>query len=265
MPLTARFSVLAFTLLCLNSPGVFSENFLTPEDIEKFKFECSSNEQLDIEFGFAPVQKLSPEDQVKNRWRYAYQTSDKQYGMDKIVLPRYGGVQADVVMKLNYSDSEFGESYLWNVIVAPRLKRWKFGAHWPARSVITENPRLAHKRESLIQMATMSAINEQPVHSQISPKDIDSAGTLNSAWEDVFGKKIVSNLVYPASKDAQANHPGYSLTFYLVPTPSLRLINPDSYKWPSSKYIDREGSVFGFLLTPDGECIAWDSIQVSQH
>ena len=139
---------------------------------------------------------------------------------------------------------------------------WGFGGHWPTTKPINEYQRLRNKRESLISMATLSAHEGQPVHTKISPRDIDSAGTLNNAWEDIFGIKIVTNLVYPATKGAQSGQRGYSLTFYYVPTPALRFINEKGYKWPSFKHIDKPGKIYGFVLTPEGECLAWDSVDV---
>lgn len=58
------------------------------------------------------------------------------------------------------------------------------------------------------------------------------------------GEKIVSKLVYPASKGQE----GYSLTFYYMPTPALRLINAEGYRWPSFKHVDQQGRVYGFVL-----------------
>ncbi|NNE63088.1 MAG: hypothetical protein HKN34_03310, partial [Gammaproteobacteria bacterium] len=103
-----------------------------------------------------------------------------------------------------------------------------------------------------------SVYNGDPVHTRISPKDIDSAGTLNSAWETLFGEKIVSRLVYPASK----GQGDYSLTFYYMPTPALRLINEEGYRWPSFKHVDQQGKVYGFVLSAEGECLASTAVDV---
>ncbi len=160
--------------------------------------------------------------------------------------------------QLNQKDSDIGEGYLWNVIVAPKVKNWHFGGHWPTKRPITEYQRMSDKRDSLISVASLSVYNGHPVHTRIPPKDIDSAGTLNSAWETLFGEKIVSRLVYPASKAAE----GYSLTFYYVPRPALRLINQEGYRWPSFKHVDQPGRVYGFVLSAEGECLASTAVDV---
>lgn len=231
---------------------------LQAETIEKFKFECWPNPAYDVELSFAPVRRLSSETREPGRWSYELLSDEKQYPLGKVELPAEGAVRVDLVTQLNRKESDVGESYLWNVIVAPKVSNWRFGGHWPRKQAITNYQRITGKRDALINVATLSEYRGDPVHTQISPKDIDSSGTLNSAWETLFGKKIVSTLVYPASKAQQ----GYSLTFYYLPTPALRLINPEGYRWPSFKHVDREGKVYGFLLTPDGECLASASVMV---
>ncbi len=244
--------------LCIFVSLQVAANGLQPDEIEKFRLECWSNPDYDVELKFAPVRRITGESRSEGRWSYEFTGAEQQYSDGRVKLPLDGAARVDLVTQLNRKDSDIDEGYLWSVIVAPKVKNWRFGAHWPLNRPITGYHRLAGKRESLIQAATLSVYNSDPVHSRISPKDIDSAGTLNSAWENLYGEKIVSRLVYPASKSAD----GYSLTFYYVPTPALRLINEEGYRWPSFKHVDREGSVYGFLLKTDGECIAATSIQV---
>ncbi len=252
----------ALILVLLVWFDLHAENGLKVDDVDKFKFECWANPDYKINLKFAPVRKLPEESGSEGQWAYEYSTEDKQYPQDRIKLPARGAVRIDLVLILNKSDSTNGESYLWHVIVGPTVTGWGFGGHWPTKKAINEYYRLRDKRESLINMARLSAHQGQPVHSKISPRDIDSAGTLNNAWEDIFGTKIVSNLLYPGTRGVQAGERGYSLTFYHVPTPALRLINENGYKWPSFKHIDKPGKVYGFVLTPKGECLAWDSIDV---
>jgi len=240
----------------------YADNVLKEDDVEKFKLECWSNQDYDLDLRFAPVRKLSGESGSKGQWSYEFATEDRQYPENRIKLPESGAVRVDLVSILKKSDSAKGESYLWIVIVGPRVTGWGFGGHWPTTKPINEYQRLRNKRDSLISMATLSAHEGQPVHTKISPRDIDSAGTLNNAWEDIFGIKIVTNLVYLATKGAQSGQRGYSLTFYYMPTPALRFINEKGYKWPSFKHIDKPGKVYGFVLTPEGECLAWDSVDV---
>lgn len=258
-------SYFALILLAATISATQAGNMLEAVDVEKFRFECWSSQEYDLEFKFSPVRKLPQKSRSKGRWAYEFATKDKLYPENRIILPEQSAVRADLVMHLKLSSSTIGESYLWNVIVAPSVNGWKFGGHWPTNKPITGYERMKSKRESLVNMATLSAHNGQPVHTKIPPKDIDSAGTLNNAWEDVFGKKIVSSLVYPGSKGAQSNQTGYSLTFYYVPTPALRYINKDGYKWPSFKHIDKAGTAFGFVLTPEGECLASTSIEIVRN
>ena len=263
MPICRHFwPCFILALLPVITSKAYANNVLEVDDVEKFKFECIQNPQYNMEFKFAPVKRLAEEQKPDGQWSYEFTTADKQYAEKQIQLPESGAVRVDLVMQLNKSDSEIGEGYLWNVIVAPSVNGWGFGGYWPTKKPVTQYPRLLDKRESLVSMATLSTYDGQPVHTKIPPKDIDSAGTLNNAWEDIFGKKIVSNLLYPGSKGAQSGQVGYTLTFYYVPTPALRLINEGGYKWPSFKHVDKEGKVFGFVLTSDGECLAWDSIDV---
>lgn len=233
-------------------------NGLQPAQIEKFKLECWPDPAYDVELNFAPVRRLASDSRAQGKWSYELVSDARQYPQGRVNLPAEGAVRVDLVTQLNQKDSGMGEGYLWNVIVAPKVKHWRFGGHWPVKQAITEYQRIADRRDSLISVATLSEYNGDPVHTQISPKDIDSAGTLNSAWETLFGQKIVSMLVYPASK----GEGGYSLTFYYMPTPALRLINQEGYRWPSFKHVDSEGKVYGFLLTADGECLASTSVDV---
>ena len=253
---------IALILLFFIYSNSYADNFLEEDDVKNFKFECQSNQDYKLDLRSAPVRKLAEELRPEGQWSYEFATDDKQYPENRIRLPENGAVRVDLVLILNKSDSAKGESYLWHVIVAPTVTGWGFGGHWPTKKPINEYQRLRNKRESLINMATLSAHEEQPVHTKISPKDIDSAGTLNDACEDIFGIKIVSNLVYPGTKGAQSGQRGYSLTFYYVPTPALRFINEKGYKWPSFKHIDKPGKIYGFVLTPEGECLAWDSVDV---
>lgn len=250
---------LGFGIFPIHAGGGLQENV-----VEKFKFECWSNPEYDLELNFSPVDRLPSESRPPGKWAYQFLSEDRLYPQQQVNLPSTGAVRVDLVLQLNQKKSDFGESYLWNVIAAPRVKGWEFGGHWPIKKPITEYPRLKDKRDSLVSIATLSSHNGHPVHTLISPKDIDTAGTLNNAWEDIFGKKIISSLVYPASKKNQSEQNGYSLTFYYVPTPALRLINRDGYKWPSFKHVDRKGKVYGFVLTPDGECLASTSVKVSK-
>lgn len=240
----------------------YSASGLVASDIEKYRVDCWSNPDYNLSLKFSPVSRLPKESRVSGQWSYAFKTEDQLYPDNQLSLPKSAAARVDLVMQLNQSGSDIGESYLWTVIAAPRVKGWRYGGHWPTKKPITEYQRLKDKRESLVNIATLSEQGGQPVHSKISPKDIDSAGSLNNAWEDIFGKKIVSQLVYPASKNGQSNRGGYSLTFYYVPTPALGLINQDGYKWPSFKHVDNEGKVFGFVLTPDGECLSSSSVDV---
>lgn len=255
-------SCIVLTLVCFFSLSSYAANGLKEAAIEKFKFECWPNPKYDLELKFSPVIRLADESRLEGKWSYQFLSEDRLYPNEQVSLPDSGAVRVDLVTQLNQMDSDIGESYLWNVIVAPKVKGWTYGGHWPTKKPITEYLRLKDKRESLVSLATLSIHNGHPVHTKISPKDIDSAGTLNNAWENLFGKKIVSSLVYPASKGNINQQDGYSLTFYYMPTPALQLINKDGYKWPSFKHVDRQGKVYGFVLTPDGECLASTSVDV---
>jgi hypothetical protein len=260
-----RYAIIALMLLLVTHSAVYANTGLKAADVEKFKYECWSNDAYDLEFRFSPVKKLPEASRAEGQWSYEYVTQDRQYPGNRISLPASGAVRVDLVMQLKKSNSGIGENYLWNVIVAPAVNGWRYGGHWPSKKLITEYRRLKNKRKSLIDMATLSAQDDQPVHTRIPPQDIDSAGTLNNAWEDIFGKKIVSRLVYPGSKGAESDQTGYSSTFYYVPTPALRYINDDDYKWPSFKHIDKEGRVFGFVLTPGGDCLASTVIDIVRN
>lgn len=253
-----------FVILWLSMPVIFStpaSSALTQTDVENFKYQCTPNLEYDLDTFFAPVKKVSGQMKAAGQWSYEYLTEDKQFSNRQIKLPGKGAARVDMVLQLNASDSDLAESYLWQVIVAPRVKGWKFGGHWATRVPVTALQRLKLKRPALITMATLSAFNGQPVHSLISPRDVDKSETLNNAWVEVFGQGIV-NLVYSGSETEQSQQTEYSLTFYYVPTPALRFINDNGYKWPSFKHVDRPGTVFGFVLTPDGDCLNWSSIDV---
>ncbi len=255
-------SVSYFYLLILFSFLIFQAHAaggLRQAEIEKFRLECWSNPAYDLELKFAPVRRLVNDSRRQGSWSYEFTSVNNRYPEDRVSLPKSGAVRVDLVTRLNQKDSDFGEGYLWNVIVAPKVKNWRFGGHWPVKKSITEYQHMADKRDSLINVASLSVYNGHPVHTLISPKDIDSAGTLNGAWESLFGEKIVSRLVYPASKGRD----GYSLTFYYMPIPSLQLINQNGYKWPSFKHVDRPGKVYGFVLNSDGECLASTSVDVN--
>ncbi|MCP4430537.1 MAG: hypothetical protein GY806_06125 [Gammaproteobacteria bacterium] len=254
-------SVSYFYLLILFNFLIFQAHAaggLRQAEIEKFRLECWSNPAYDLELKFAPVRRLTDESRRQGSWSYEFTSDNNRYPEERVSLPEKGAVRVDLVTQLNQKDSDFGEGYLWNVIVAPKVRNWRFGGHWPVKKSITEYQRMADKRDSLISVASLSVYNGHPVHTLISPKDIDSAGTLNGAWESLFGEKIVSRLVYPASKGRD----GYSLTFYYMPIPSLQLINHEGYRWPSFKHVDRKGKVYGFVLTADGECLASASVEV---
>ncbi len=253
---------IALILLFFIYSNSYAENVLKEDDVGIFTFQCLANQDYAVDLRFAPVRKRSEESRSEDQWSYEFTTNDKEYPDKKIRLPESGAVRVDSVLILSKSVSAKGESYLWQVIVGPRVTGWGFGGHWPTKKRINEYERLRNKRESLIDMATLSAHEGQPVHTKIPPGDIDSAGTLNDAWEDIFGKKIVSNLVYPGTKGAKSGQRGYSLTFYHVPTPALRFINEKGYKWPSFKHIDKLGKVYAFVVTPEGKCLAWDSIDI---
>ena len=228
----------------------------------EFGFECWPNNDYDIDIQFAPVKRISEGSRVDGKWSYEFTNSEMKYPDNKIKLPTNKAVRVDFVSVLNKSKSTVGESYLWHVIVSPTVTGWGFGAHWPTTKPLNKYGRLSKKRNSLINMARMSAHKGQPVHTKIPLRDIDSTGTLNNAWEDIFGEKIVSNLVYPGTRGAKSGNQGYSLTFYHVPTPSLQLINEEGYKWPSFKHVDKTGKVYGFILTPDGKCLDWASVEI---
>ncbi|MFT5658861.1 MAG: hypothetical protein ACI9KN_002142 [Gammaproteobacteria bacterium] len=234
---------------------------LTSTTIENFKYQCSPNTEYDLYVSFAPVKKLAEQLKPARQWSYEYLTEDRQFLNRQIKLPEKGAARVDVVLQLNRSESAKTESYLWQVIIAPKVKDWSYGGHWATKLPVTAYQRLQHKRSSLIVMATLSALNGQPVHSKISPQDVDKAGTLNKGWVDVFGAKII-DLVYAGSDPAALGKTGYSATFYYVPTPTLSIINRNGYKWPSVKHVDRPGTVFSFVLTPEGECLNWNSIDV---
>ena len=259
MSLKVGFKFIGLLMLMILSTQASSE--LTQTDVENFKYQCRPNVAYDLDTLFAPVQKISDQLKAAGQWSYQYLTENKQFSDRQISLPVKGAARVDMILKLNASDSDLPESYLWQVIVAPTVRGWKFGGHWATKLAVTALQRLNHKRSSLITMATLSAFNGQPVHSLISPRDVDKSETLNSAWVDVFGKEIV-NLVYSGSETKQDQQPGYSVTFYYVPTPALRFINNNGYKWPSFKHVDQAGTVFGFVLTPEGDCLHWNSIDV---
>jgi hypothetical protein len=238
----------------------FADDVLDENDVSKFQYECRATEGYNIDLKFAPVEKLSEEFKSEDQWSYKF--VDKQYPKTGIKLSEDGSVRVDLVLILKRSESEIGESYLWNVIVGPRNTGWKFGGFWPTKESIHDYLRLSKKVESLIDIATLSSFSDGFVHTQIPYEDVDKSTKLNSAWIDLFGEKIVSDLVYSGTSGAINDLEGYSLTFYHVPTPALRLINDDGYKWPSFKHIDKPGKVFGFVLSPDGKCLAETSIKV---
>lgn len=248
-------------ILLLMSLSAQSSAALTLSAVENYKYQCSPNTQYDLDVIFAPVQKISRPPETEAQWSYKYLTKNRRFSNKQVELPKRGAARVDIVLQLNRSDSTKAESYLWQVIIAPKVKGWRYGGHWAAKLPVTAYQRMQHKRASLIAMATLSAENEQPVHSKIPPQDVDKAGTLNKSWIDVFGEKIV-DLVYAGSEPSASSGNGYSVTFYYVPTPTLRLISKNGYKWPSTKHVDRPGVVFGFVLTPEGECLSWNSIDI---
>ena len=253
--------VIVLLIGCFSSMP-FAGDTLKQGDVENFGFECWSDDNYNIEIQFAPVRKIEGDSLEGDKWSYEYTNKEREYPNNKIKLTKNQAVRVDFVSVLKKSDSSIGESYLWHVIVSPTVTGWGFGAHWPTTKSINKYGRLSKKRKSLIDMAKMSTYDGQPVHTKIPLRDIDSAGTLNSAWEDIFGQKIVSSLVYPGTRGAKSGRRGYSLTFYHVPTPSLKLINEEGYKWPSFKHVDKAGKVYGFVLTPDGKCLDWDSVEI---
>ena len=250
------------TLMCLST---LAFSALTQTDLENFKYQCAPDMEYDLAINFAPVKKLAGNMKATGQWSYEYLTADKQFSGRQITLPKNGAARVDLVFQLNASDSNKPENYMWQVIAAPTVTGWKYGGHWATKLPVTAYQRLKAKRQSLITLATLSAHKGQPVHSKISPKDVDKSGTLNNAWADLFGDGIM-DLVYAASNKSSFSHStnqvSYSLTFYYVPTPALRFINDNGYKWPSFKHVDQPGTVFGFALTPGGDCLNWSSIDV---
>lgn len=251
-----RCCLLGLLLSCV--APVRANDGLQADEVEKFRLECWSNPAYDLELNFAPVRRVGAESRIAGSWSYEFVHADRRYADGRVILPPDGAARVDLVTQLNRTDSDVDEGYLWAVIAAPKVKNWRFGGHWPVNKPITQYQRLTDKRDSLVSIASLSVYDGHPVHTLISPRDIDRAGSLNSAWETLFGGKIVSRLVYPASKSED----GYSLTFYYVPTPALRLIHDEGYRWPTFKHVDRPGKVFGFLLTAEGECLASTMVDV---
>lgn len=249
-------------VLILINFNSFADDVLSEKEVSDFQFECESITGYDIDLKFAPVRKISEELKHEDQWSYEFTTDDKKYPKTGIKLPMDGSVRVDLVLTIKRSKSKIGESYLWNVIVGPRNYGWGFGGFWPTEKSINDYDRLRHKKESLKKIAKLSRQSDGYVHSKIPIENIGESLKLNSAWIDIFGEKVVSDLVYSGTNGANNNKEGYSLTFYHVPTPAVHLINDNGYKWPSFKHIDKPGKVFGFVLTPDGKCLAGTSINV---
>jgi len=254
------FSSLVFFMLCMPA---FSKDALTQEAVESYKKKCWPSPDYKVGLKFAPIRKL-PEGRVVNeQWGFEYINDEAQYSNNKVKLPVNGAKKIDSVLILNKSESTKKESYLWHVVATPTVVGWRYGGHWPLgkEKDITKFSGLVDKKLSLINVATLSVYNGDPVYTNIDISDVDKSGDLKKAWEKIFSEDIVT-LLYDAFKGASNGVKGYSLTFFYVPTPTLNLINKNGYRWPTSKHVDRAGFAYSFVLTPEGNCIASRSIEI---
>jgi len=255
-----RCLLLLLAAAILSGGRVSAEETLNGAALQGFTAQCWPSTDYDLLLKFAPVKPAAAGSAP--RWSYEYANTDEAYPGNRIKLPPDKAVPVDLVLTLRKSESPLGEGYLWLVIIGPTVNGWIYGGHWPIDKPINTFDRLSAKRESLIHMVSLSTHQGQPVHTKISFQDIDNSGTLNAAWEDLFGSRIFADLVYPATKGARSGKAGYALTFYHVPTPAPRLINENGFRWNATKHIDKPGIVYGFALLPGGGCLASASVEV---
>lgn len=252
----------SLVLFLLSTPA-FSEEMLTQEAVEKYKNKCWPSQDYKVDLKFAPIRELPKDRVVDGQWGSEYVSDDERYPNNKIKLPAIGARKIDSVLILSKSDSDKKESYLWHVIAAPTVVGWPFGGHWPFGKVknITDFSRLADKKSSLADVASLSIYKGDPVYTDIDISLVDESEDLRKAWGEIFSTEIVS-ILYDANKGASKGRKGYSLTFFYVPTPTLSLINDNGFRWPILKHVDRSGFAYSFVLTPEDDCIASNSIEI---
>lgn len=243
-----RISIVGLLSLIGISTGVNAE--IQVGDLEDYEILCESSADYNVEFEFSPEGN-----------RFLGKT---------ISLFTDKATPIKMVLQLNRSDSDIGESYLWAVVASPALPGFRFGGELidkkaQGKRLVDRYKALSPKRDSLNKMATLSRFNDQPVHTTIKSRKIDKSESLNNAWINVFGNKII-DLVYKGTRDKKSREKrAYTLTFYYVHTPTLKIINSNGYHWPLLKHVGRAGKIFGFVLTPNGDCLESVSVEMVKN
>jgi len=262
MTYTKLFLICFFSLLIIFSsyPNAYS---LTYDDVIGFEQNCIKSEQYEVTLNFAPMikNKLCG----KNEFCYEFANNKPFYNNNSVNINKKSSVDVHLFTSVKSKNFE-EETYLWMLIVSRSNNNWTYGGHIIHDAYqLSKVKRLNNLSEDLKNMSksvekfkTKNHTTMQPVYHNINKKKITRITNLMTSWQNVLGQNVFDNLIAKSylSADSEPDN-NYAVTTSLIPLPISTQINPETgYRWTMQKTIDKPGVAFGFIIAPDGTCIA---------
>ena len=134
-------------------------------------------------------------------------------------------------------------------------------------SINSPQPRLTatnlewHKRQS-----SVVYVNSRGRRSRIPTFNradaAEARDRVTGIWQTLFGVDSFDTWIGRLQEEKTANGDLYLHTFYFWPIDKLLALGPHALKEASSKRVQSSGRIFGFLMHPNGTCLAFDYVDI---
>jgi hypothetical protein len=211
---------------------------------------------------FAPVRKLTDAEIEKGKWTYAFENGERSYPNHRVILPDGGVKRIFLVTIIHEQEIQSDPTYQWHVIAVPRVPNPEkaYDGFW------AESKRCVDRvinRDDWLRLLDLSSVAGNPVHNLAT--ETSKRAEVNQKWREIFGDKIINDLVIESARnrrDFGISGESYDYTFYFAPVPSLNQIQPEGFRWVSSRLVTRPGTAFGLILNAEGQCIESTEVEV---
>lgn len=259
--------ILFFFLSCLLLPYIpcLVQAATDLDILNSYKVICKARpDDSNVEAHFAPVRKLKDDEikEDKKKWKYEFENEQKSYPNNRVLLSDGEVKRIFLVTTIRRQDIDSSPTYQWHVIAVPRVRNPEnaYDGLW------AESKRCIDRIINLndwLRLIELSSVGGNPAHNLAT--ETSKRLEVNQKWREIFGNKIIRDLIIESAlnrKDSGITDESYDYTFYYAPVPSLNQINPEAFRWVSSRLVTRPGIAYGFILNAKGECIECTEVQI---
>lgn len=233
------------------------------ESLKNLLENCENDGSLKS-IGFAEIEEQKRKTKNSSKYKivseYKNNTFSKQ-GKEYGEIWFYSYIQKD----------EYGKrpDFIWHIIAIPSEIQRKYSIRGYANKKTIRHStkqKLINKAEKKYLKAnkTIKEINNIPFYVNNKISDIDNRRSVNDIWEKLITCTYMQPIYDEIDKINEHNNVYYDFTIYLYPIDSeADYINLEKgYLVPSSKKVKECGTVYGFVLNKERDCIGYQTLNI---